>query len=438
MGEKSVPVKRKKRRRRMPPVIGVILVLALGAIVGVLGGLHISGLPIANLPGGISLKEILHPSELESKPIVRILIVGEDETAGKNSGRHGLSDTLVVLAINNETKPKQVRLISIPRDTRVRIPGHGTGKINSANVFGGPELSRDVIEGLLGIDIDYYLSTSTSGLRELVDLLGGVYIVVDQNMRYTDRKQKLYINLKASPEKQLLNGQQAEGFVRFRHDRWGDSGYKIVDGKKVAAGRIARQQYFMRALANRVLALPTKRERAAVLSEAYEKGYVKSDLNVKDWNALADFMKDIDPDKIQMDVLPGVPGMNGQASYWLIDDDKLPAVVARQMRFEGPDEEDSATVEVLNGCGIAGVAGRVADKLTRAGFQVTKQGNAPDFNYDHCCVITRQGRSAGVKRIASLLNCSDIRTEPKDAQGSDQLPDITVIVGRDCPRSDNM
>lgn len=207
----------------MPPVmiIAIIFVIALGTIVGVAGGLYLSGLNIAGLPGGITLTEMLHPSELESKPIVRILLLGEDETGSKKSKRHGLSDTLVVLAINNQTTPKQARLISIPRDTRVQIPGHGYQKINAANAFGGPELSREVIERLLGVDIDYYLGTSTEGLRGLVDLVGGVYIVVDQNMKYDDRKQKLHIRLKASPEKQLLDGVQAEGFVRFRHDKWG-------------------------------------------------------------------------------------------------------------------------------------------------------------------------------------------------------------------------
>lgn len=218
----------------------------------------------------------------------------------------------------------------------------------------------------------------------------------------------------------------------------GYSGYKIVDGKKVPAGRIARQQYFMRALANRVLALPTKRERAAVLSEAYEKGYVESDLNVKDWGALAEFMKDIDPDKIGMAVLPGAPGMNGNGSYWIVDYDKLPIVVAQQMRFEGDIEDDEdTTVEVLNGCGVAGAAGRVADKLQKAGFQITRQGNAKDFDFDRCRVITRKGNSPSVRRIASLLNCTDIRDENK-SENDAHSADVTVIVGRDCSAADSM
>lgn len=413
----------RRRSRRKPSPLAIIAVVVLGAVVGIWGGLY-----FANIVPGISIGNILRRSELESKPIVRILMLGEDRTGSKKSGRHGLSDTLVVLAINNTTTPKQIRAISIPRDTRVEIPDHGICKINSANVYGGPELSREVISNLLGVDIDYYIATSTEGLRGLVDLVDGVWIVVDANMNYDDRGQDLHIHLKASKEKQLLKGKDAEGYVRFRKDPWGDSGWKIVDGKKVPAGRIARQQYFMRALANRVLSLPTKRQRADVLSKAYEKGYIVSDLNLKDWDALSEFMKNIDPEKMGMAVLPGNPGSKGRASYWLPDDTKIPEVVARQMRFEGPTEgEGNASVEVLNGCGVAGAAGVVADKLTKAGFQVTKQGNAPAFGYDRCQVITRGGSPSGVQRLASLLKCTDIREESK-TQGR---PDITVIVGRD-------
>lgn len=417
----------RRRSRKKMPIAAIVAVVVVASVLGVLGGRY-----LASTLGGFSISDVFRPSPLENKPIVRILMMGEDNTGSKKSGVHGLSDTLVVLAINNGSTPKQIRAISIPRDTMVEIPGHRTCKINAANKFGGPELAKQVISGLLGVDIDYYIDTSTSGLRGLVDLVGGVYIIVDENMNYDDDAQDLHIHLRASPEKQLLKGRDAEGFVRFRHDRWGDSGWKIVDGKKVPAGRIARQQYFMRALANRILSIPTKRERARVLNEAYEKGYIVSNLQLNDWGALADFMKNVDPDKMGMAVLPGAPGNIHHASYWIPDTAKVPQVVAQQMRFEGVAEDDmTASVEVLNGCGVPGVASKIADKLQKAGFTVTKQGNAPGFEYDRCQVITRKGSTAGVLAIVKLLNCTDLRQEKK-GKG---LPDVTVIIGRDYSES---
>ena len=429
MGERVVQRVVRRRRRRKPPVGIVAIVVILGIAVGIFGGIYASH--FLKMPG-FNIAQVFTPP-WGGKPYVRILMLGEDNTGSKKSGRHGLSDTLVVLSM--DTKTNEIRAISIPRDTRVDIPGHGTRKINSANVYGGPDLSRQVIQSMLGVDIDYYVATSPAGLRGLVNSVGGVWVKIDDNMHYNDNHQDLHINLHASPEKQLLNGQQAEGFVRFRHDKWGDSGWRIVDGKKVAAGRIARQQIFLRSLANRILAMPSKRERADVLSNAYNKGYIQSNLNLKDWDGLADLLKDIHPEKMKMTILPGAPGNMSGVSYWIPDTEKIPQVVAEQMKFEGGSAEDAdASVEVLNGSGVVGAAGSVADKLKSEGFRVTKQGNAPEFSYDRCCLITRKGHTSSVSKIAKLLKCTDIRTESK-GKGK---PDMTVIVGRDYTDSQSM
>ena len=196
--------------------------------------------------------------------------------------------------------------------------------------------------------INYYIKTNTTGLRGMVDLVGGVYMVVDKNMHYTDRHGGLHINLKASPEKQLLNGKQAEGFVRFRHDAIGDSGYRIKDGKKVPAGRIVRQQYLHEGACepHSQLCRPSASGRE-FLQTAYERQYIVSDLNLKDWDGLSDFFKDIKPEQIKMAVLPGAPGMVGRGSYWIPDATEIAEGVAVSLLFQDPPPK----VEVLNGSG---------------------------------------------------------------------------------------
>lgn len=411
--------------------VSVVIVIVLGSVVGVAAGTFLAWwLPIASATH-TSPWQAMAGNPFGGKEQVRILMIGEDDTSKRNANGHGLSDTLVVMAF--DTRTKEARALSIPRDTRVEIPGHGTCKINSAHVYGGPELTRQVVHELLGADIDYYIKTNTSGLRGLVDLVGGVYIKVDKDMRYTDRHGGLHINLKASSEKQLLNGEQAEGYVRFRHDRYGDSGYDIVDGKKVPQGRIVRQQYFMRALANRILSMEHKRDRADVLRQAIERKYIVTDLNLKDWDGLADFFKDFEPTKMAMDVLPGEPGNVHGASYWLPDYDKIGDLVARNLYFQGPVGGDTtATVEVLNGSGIAGAAGKVAEQLKEAGFEVTRTDNADSFGYTRCAIISHKPKDEPVQRLAKLLNCdeTDITEDTARAKGAD----VTVIVGRDFVR----
>ena len=401
--------------------VAVLLVIVLGSVIGIAGGTFLAGwLPVLN---HMKLSEMVKPA-FSGKRYIRILMIGQDNTGGGRKGGYGLSDTLVVFAMDTQTK--DIRAISIPRDTRVEVPGHGTCKINAAHAFGGPNMSRQVIDDLLGTKIDYYVKTTTSGLRNLVDELGGVYIKIDKDMHYVDRHGGLYINLKAGPDKQLLNGKQAEGFVRFRHDAFGDSGFTMENGKRIATGRIVRQQLFLRALANRILSLPTKRERAKILQEALDKKYIFSDLSLKDWNELADMLKDIDPQKIAMSVLPGAPGNLDGVSYWLPDSEKIGPAVAQYIYFQGKTSEEDPKIEVLNGSGIAGAAIKVADKLKKAGFDVTRTDNASSFNYNQSCVISHKGKGEPVQRIAKLLRCEDIREESKSGDSAD----ITVIVGR--------
>ena len=361
--------------------VAILLVIVIGAGVGIGAGLFLAKwthiMRVTGTPwfgGG---------NPFGPKVYVKILMLGEDNTAKGRKDGNGLSDTLVVFAINMNTR--EIRGISIPRDTRVGIPGHGTCKINAAHVYGGPELTRKVVSDLLGVPIDYYLKTTTTGLRGMVDELGGVYMVVNEDMRYTDRRGGLHINLHASPNKQLLNGDQAEQYVRFRHDLHGDFGWEIKDGKRVPAGRVVRQQQFMQALANRVLAMPGNTERAEFLTNAYEKGYIVSDLNLWHWQKLADYFKDVTQQKIAMEVLPGSPQMVGKGSFVVPDMEKVPDVVECMLLFRGPAPgQEMAKVEVLNGCGIGGVAKSVADKLKDAGFEVTRTDNAESSNYDRC------------------------------------------------------
>lgn len=397
--------------------ISVILVILIGAAVGVAGGTFFAVVLPSMRATGTTAWDFVH-SAFGGRQYVRILMIGDDDTSKRNSSHNGLSDTLVVMAI--DTKTKDIRAISVPRDTMVDIPGHGTCKINAAHVYGGPELTRQVVSDMLGVPIDNYIKTNTRGLRGLVDLVGGVYIIVDKDMHYTDRRGGLYIDLHASPQKQLLNGRQAEGYVRFRHDAFGDSGYTIKDGNKVPTGRIVRQQYFMRALANRILALPTKRARARVLELAYNKGFIVSDLNLKDWDGLADFLKDFKPEAVRMAVLPGGPGNVHGASYWLPDVQEVARVVNENLLFQPVPPR----VEVLNGSGISGVAAKVAEKLKQQGYEITRTDNAPKSDYPTSQVIAH-GKKQPAEQIAALIGSTDIRED-----GSHKDVDVTVIVGR--------
>lgn len=144
----------------------------------------------------------------------------------------GLADTIVLAQFR--PREGQVRLLHIPRDSWVAIPGWGEGKINSANPRGGTELLQRTAENLTGLSIDGVALLSLDAVYAVAGAAGGVTLDVPQRMEYQDQAGGLNIDLQ--PGVQHLNARQIEGFLRFRKDGMGD------------IGRVERQQMFMAAL----------------------------------------------------------------------------------------------------------------------------------------------------------------------------------------------
>jgi len=168
---------------------------------------------------------------------INLLIFGTDlnydsETGKPIPGMVGRTDTMLLAHI--DPARGQINLLSIPRDTLATIPGYGMTKINAANVYGGSELLVKTVKFFSRKPLDYYVGIDISSFIKLVDRLGGVNLLVEKNMRYVDRAQKLNIDLKMGWQK--LSGEKAHEYIRFRHDAEGD------------IGRIQRQQTFLRAL----------------------------------------------------------------------------------------------------------------------------------------------------------------------------------------------
>jgi len=126
-----------------------------------------------------------------------------------------------------------VRILGVPRDIDVSLPRIRTTKLAHAYATGGIGRARATVVALLNVPIAHYIVFSLPAMRHVVDLIGGVSLDVEKRMVYTDRRQGLFINLYPGP--QVLNGQRAEEYLRYRHDAEGD------------IGRIRRQQHFLRA-----------------------------------------------------------------------------------------------------------------------------------------------------------------------------------------------
>ena len=155
----------------------------------------------------------------EGKERVNILLLGGDAREAEEN-EMARSDSMIVASIDPVTK--QANLFSILRDTYTDIEGYGKGRINTAITLGGAPLAMQTIGDLLDLEIQYYLYTDFEGFKALVDAIGGVYYTVEKNMKYTDNADKNRYDIDLKEGYQLLDGDKALQYVRFRHDAMSD------------------------------------------------------------------------------------------------------------------------------------------------------------------------------------------------------------------------
>jgi polyisoprenyl-teichoic acid--peptidoglycan teichoic acid transferase len=235
-----------------------------------------------------------------------ILVMGVDtnyESLDKVHDHNGTrSDTMMMVRLR--PSENTLSLVSIPRDSRVYIGNsQHVDKINAAHVEGGPEMAVETVEKSFGLPIDHHVVVNFSGVRDLVDAIGGVDLVIEKPMHYEDHTAKLFIHFEPGPTH--LDGQQAEAFLRFRHDALAD------------IGRIKRQQQFISAVSNK-LKSPFI---LASLPRLVQLGvqYVKTDMSFDELLKLAVFIKNVDMKNIRSATMPGHPKTIRGVSYWCID-----------------------------------------------------------------------------------------------------------------------
>lgn len=236
---------------------------------------------------------------------LNIVVMGVD----KREEDVGRSDTLFLVSIDPKTH--KVFQLSIPRDTRVRIPGYGWDKINHAYAYGGKDLTVETVEDFLGVKVHHAVEIDFHGFYRIVDAIGGVDIDVEKRMYYEDPWDEdggLVIDLQ--PGMQHMDGKTAITYVRYR-DEEGD------------IGRIERQQKFMRAVIEKVSSPGIITRLPAIISEV--SSAVETDLSTLELLNLGRFFKESKDQGLQtnMGMVPGEGHYIQGISYWIPDMDEL-------------------------------------------------------------------------------------------------------------------
>ncbi|HEY3424485.1 MAG TPA: LCP family protein [Negativicutes bacterium] len=375
-----------------------------------------------------------------------ILVLGVDE---REDG-FGRSDTTFVVTV--DASSRQVSLLSIPRDTRVKITGHGWDKINHAYAFGGQPLSKATIEKLLGISIDYTVAINFNGFIRAIDALGGVTVNVEKRMYYADPYDDnggLLIDLR--PGVQRMNGKTAIEYVRYR-DEEGD------------IGRVARQQAFLKDVLQE-LSNPQVIMKIPDLIREFRSA-IKTDLPVTRMLEFAKIIHEAAQLGLQSEMVSGTPMYIQDISYWLPNIKELRETVARMQGLTVDTQYREATarmaleyensvpralkiaeparvaktldksaklpltakakVQIINASGQRGAEAKVATQLIGQGFEISEVTDANNLRRN-TLILLRTADEAIVNKLNELPFKYSLQID----NGAAQNAQLTVIIGQD-------
>ena len=235
----------------------------------------------------------------KTKERINILLLGVDDGNPEDSSAPRRSDTMMVASI--QPVDTSITILSIPRDSRVSIPGRaGYEKIAHAFAYGGPTLAVRTVENNFDIPVNYYMVIDWKAFIKVVDILGGVSLNVERNMDYEDPYEDLSIHLRKGY--QHLNGEEAGEYVRFRHDELGD------------IGRVQRQETFLKALTSQLFQAGTILKLPALISTVSH--YVQTDMNTAALAKVTNVLKDMNGNSLHTQMLPGDFATIDGLSYW--------------------------------------------------------------------------------------------------------------------------
>ncbi|AGY57581.1 LCP family protein [Gloeobacter kilaueensis] len=362
---------------------------------------------------------------------LNILVLGTDVVADRRATASGFkpptnsfdgrSDTILLAHFNPEQK--KVNVLSVPRDTRTEIPGHGEHKINVANVYGGPALAARTVTRLTGAEINRYVRINTLGVIQLIDVLGGVTVYIPRPMKYSDDSQHLYINLPQGWH--TLSGLQAQQYMRFREDGLGD------------IGRVQRQQGVLRALAERAVRPENLLKIGPILDTV--KNNIDTNLTVDDIFALAKFATQIDlKQDLRMVMLPGRFSRPDEfeVSYWIPERRK--AAHLGEQFFNAPATGSEPTektpllpgqirLTIQNATGTPGMARKLGHLLQKQGFRsIGYAADRPDPIW-RSEIIAQGGNLEAAQLVSDALQVGAISVESTGALDSD----VTLRLGKD-------
>ncbi len=420
--------------------IGIIIV----GLIAVVAGFSIAQ---KRNPLQVMLEPIVQtPQQVFGKNNLLVLVIGLDyDYNDKDEEYSSQSRSDVIKAINLDFARKQAYVLDVGRDMVTTLPNGERAKINEAQSDGGIGESRKVIAQFLGIPkFDRYVILRADSMKDIINAIDGVTVDVKDSdclkngqcknqspLDYTDTWGHLYIHLK--PGIQHLNGTQAVGYARFRHD-WCSDPCRMMRQDQVITAMVQKLK------GNKLNTLLHANQLIDVI-----KRNVSTDLTEGEMVALADYFLDFTTSDLHTAQLAWTPvTLPDGGSATLADPNDL-ATKVRTMLIAPPTPVPSPNalalaaippntlhVNVENGSGVPGAAHRVAEALQNQGFVIDDVGDASSNDVTVTEVHQHSSVNYAAERVRESL--------PLAAQHAPIVPeavpatahsDVTVVVGKD-------
>lgn len=359
---------------------------------------------------------------IKSLPPIYVVLLGQSQN---------LTDTIMLVKYN--PKEQTASMLSIPRDTFIgssKATASPSDKINALCQGTNPEKTVKAVSELTGIPVTNYVLVDTKGLRELVDLIGGVWFDVPIDMKYTDKKQNLYIDLKAGY--QLLDGDKAEQVVRFRHNSDGTT-YSAEYGEQ-DFGRARTQREFLKATAKQILKPQNVFKIGELLDLAYNN--IKTNMTMTEFKDYIPALVNFNPDDLQSDRLPGEPQYLNGYSFVVNDEDESEKIInelfSEQLEINSNKNEDTTPigegikVEILNGTGNSNTLKNLEEKLVENSYTIVNTGDTSKVS--KTVIINNTDKD---EKISNDLKTVVGIGEQKLASNESSDADFTIIIGTD-------
>ena len=318
--------KRSKVGRIIRRILLTIVILLIIAFTTFAYLVHKHG---GGLEGVVSVFIGANPNKIKDLEDLTVLCIGKSQN---------MTDTIMV--VKYSPKNQKAAMLSIPRDTfigRSEASATAYDKINARYGDGGAKELMRLVNELTGLNIKYFVCVDTKAFRDVIDAIGGVDYDVPIDMDYDDEGQDLEIHLKAGP--QHLNGLQAEGLVRFRHNNNGSS-YPTEYGDN-DIGRMRTQREFIKEVAKQAVNIKNITKVDEIINIA--KNEVETNIP---WDEIKEYLPalvEFNSDNLVADTLPGSPRYINQYSFFVASKYKINEVVDKLFLNMDVGVEDTPT-----------------------------------------------------------------------------------------------